>query len=71
MPGSHEKVFEIVGFVAGYGVSNNNVLDAKLRYLKIPTVTQENCLWHPSGFMKAASNRTFCGGDLSKNACKL
>jgi len=71
LPSSYEKVFEVTGFMAGYGVTNNDVLDEKLRYLKIPTVTQENCLWHPSGFHTTASKRTFCGGDLSQTACKI
>ncbi|XP_070504895.1 uncharacterized protein [Chironomus tepperi] len=70
LPKSHEKVFEIEGYVAGFGVSNDDVLDGKLRFLKIPTVTQENCLWHPSGFSTTASKRTFCGGDLTKSACR-
>ena len=70
LPKPHEKVFEVTGYVAGYGVSNSDVLDGKLRYLKIPTVTQEICLWHPSGLSIIASNRTFCGGDLTRSACK-
>ena len=60
----------MTGFVAGFGVTNEDVLDEKLRYLKIPTVNQEDCLWHPSGFHTTASKRTFCGGDLSQTACK-
>ncbi|KAL7013544.1 hypothetical protein ACKWTF_015456 [Chironomus riparius] len=71
LPTPDEKVFEVTGFVAGYGTySNEDGIDGKLRYLQIPTVTQENCLWHPGGFAKASSKRTFCGGDLSKSACK-
>ena len=70
MPKSFEKVFEVTGWVAGYGVSNDDVLDGKLRFLKIPTVTQEKCLWHSGGFATTASNRTFCGGDLTKSACE-
>ncbi|XP_070504868.1 uncharacterized protein [Chironomus tepperi] len=65
LPLPDEKVFEVTGFMVGYGTySNENGLDEKLRYFKIPTVSQEDCLLH------SGVKRTFCGGDLSKNACK-
>lgn len=71
LPTSDEKVFEVTGFVASYGTySNENGIDGKLRYSKIPSVSQEDCLWHPGGAFKAASNRTFCGGNLTKSACE-
>lgn len=71
LPQRDEKVFEVTGFVAGYGTySNEDTIDGMLRYVKIPTVSQEECLWHPSGFANVASKRTFCGGDLNKSACK-
>ena len=71
LPTPDEKVFEVTGFVAGYGTySNENKFDGNLRFLMISTVTQEKCLRHPDGYANAAPKRTFCGGELSKSACK-
>lgn len=73
LPTSSINVFDVYGSVAGYGLTELS-FDGKPekapKFIRIPTVSQEECLFDNTEYAKRASRRTFCAGEKGKIPCK-
>lgn len=71
LPSFDASVFEVNGFVAGYGKSEQNSFhETRPKHIWIKSVTQEVCLFSDPQFATLSSPRNFCAGQKNKNPCK-
>lgn len=72
LPESDTKVFDILGFVSGYGLSetSNGRHENRPKHVEIPAVTHETCLFSDHRLVRVSSQRMFCAGESGKNPCK-
>lgn len=73
LPSSIQNTINIVGTVVGYGFTENTQgikIEKISKFLEIPTVSQEDCLFSHPTFHYVASTRTFCGGERNKIPCE-
>lgn len=71
LPSYDAPIFEVNGYVVGYGKSEENSHhETKPKYIQITSVTQESCLFYDQIFVQLSSPRMFCAGELNKNPCK-
>lgn len=71
LPKSDAKTFEVDGYVAGYGLSEETTRhETRPKHIRIRSVTQEVCLFSDPIFARISSPRMFCAGEKGKNPCK-
>ncbi|KAL7016093.1 hypothetical protein ACKWTF_016809 [Chironomus riparius] len=72
-PPSNMNAFEIDGTVVGYGLSDETSGDHEMtpKFVKISSVTQEDCLIGRDVIARISSNRMFCAGSKWKNPCRV
>jgi hypothetical protein len=74
LPSSAQSTINIRGTVVGYGFTENTQgkqIEKLSKFLEIPTVSQESCLFSHPTFHYIASPRTFCAGERGKIPCKI
>jgi hypothetical protein len=65
------NVFNINGYVVGYGKSENAALhETRPKHVRLRSVTQDVCLFSDPLFVRISSLRMFCAGEKGKNPCK-
>ncbi|XP_070508851.1 prostasin-like [Chironomus tepperi] len=72
LPSPSMNVFEIDGTVVGYGLSDDTKGEHEMRpkYVKISSITQEDCLIGRDVIARISSKRMFCAGNVGKNPCR-
>lgn len=73
LPTITTQVFEVDGFVAGYGFTEDTVeevAESLPKFVNIESVTQETCLFSHEVISRISSPRMFCAGKRGKNPCK-
>jgi secreted trypsin-like serine protease len=71
LPAPSTSVFNIRGTVVGYGLSeNSNTNEDRPKFVEIPSIDNEKCLWNSPLFYNAGSERAFCAGERGKNPCR-
>lgn len=71
LPSSDDSVFNVNGYVAGYGKSEENSRhETRPKHVKIRSVTQDVCLFSDPIIVRISSPRMFCAGELNKNPCQ-
>jgi len=72
LPPSNMNAFEIDGIVVGYGLSDDTQGAHELRpkFIKISSITQEDCLIGRDTISRISSRRMFCAGSIGKNPCR-
>ena len=72
LPPSNLNAFEIDGTVVGYGLSDDTQEDHEKRpkFVKISSITQEDCLIGRDVVARISSKRMFCAGSRGKNPCR-
>jgi secreted trypsin-like serine protease len=71
LPEPTTNVFNIRGTIVGYGLTENTTTNVnRPKFVDIPSVEKEYCLWNSDIFKDFGSNRTFCAGEQGKRACK-
>lgn len=71
LPPADVNVFNIDGYVVGYGLELDQLVHENiLKYAKIPSVDQAECIFSDEVFPTLASKRTFCAGAPGKIPCR-
>ncbi|KAL7015776.1 hypothetical protein ACKWTF_016670 [Chironomus riparius] len=66
------NVFEVDGTVVGYGLSDDTAEahEMKPKFVRISSITQEDCLIGRDVIARISSKRMFCAGSIGKNPCR-
>jgi secreted trypsin-like serine protease len=71
LPTSTTNVFNIRGTIVGYGLTENTTTNVdRPKFVEIPSILNEDCLWESEIFQVFGSKRAFCAGERGKRACK-
>jgi secreted trypsin-like serine protease len=71
LPKSTTNVLNTRGTIVGYGLTENTTTrENRPKFVEIPSIDKEYCLWNSHTFQVFGSNRTFCAGEWGKNPCR-
>jgi secreted trypsin-like serine protease len=72
LPEPNTDVFNTRGTIVGYGASETSITtnENRPKFVEIPSVDNENCLWDHLSFQFFGSKRSFCAGEWGKKACQ-
>jgi secreted trypsin-like serine protease len=71
LPEPTTNVFNTSGTIVGYGLTETSTTrENRPKFVEIPSIDNENCLWESLIFHISGSRRSFCAGERGKRACK-
>jgi secreted trypsin-like serine protease len=71
LPEPTTNVFNIRGTIVGYGLTETSSTNVdRPKFVEIPSIENEDCLWNSRTFKVFGSIRSFCAGERGKRACK-
>jgi secreted trypsin-like serine protease len=71
LPTPTTNVFNTRGTIVGYGLTETSTTNVdRPKFVEIPSIENEDCLWESDVFKNFGSKRTFCAGERGKKACR-